>query len=284
MLGFDQERNVVNLGDTAEVFAYLRDRNDNLVPEDDLVSASFVIQKPNAIKVEANGEVTADGTGRVRFDGTDQVGQYYVIATFTNSEGMRFSSRADFEVIDPFNPPLPTPIEYLANSVYDRLRDCFDAEQEGPWLQDVTNAYFNESRMSDFVDAALFDINLQHPPTELQSEEFIIAREDGTIMLTPEYPLLVQGVLLGVIRHLIRSYTEQPLPQGAAIVHEDRRDYATRWGQVYQMEMQTYQRQVALFKRRFLGLGQSKMLIGSKAGRLLPAPMRAWSAGRGYRL
>jgi hypothetical protein len=95
-------------------------------------------------------------------------------------------------------------------------------------------------------------------------------------------PLLVQGVFLAVILHLVTSYVEQPQAVGGQVIYEDRRDYITRWLQIYEVEMQRYMRWIALFKRRFLGLGHSKGLVSNRAGRLLGAPLRSTTIGRGF--
>ena len=115
----------------------------------------------------------------------------------------------------------------------------------------------------------------------LQIDSFVY-EHSGDIYVTSELPLLAQGVFLCVVRHLMRSYVEQPNPVGAQIAWHDRRDYLQRWQSVYTIEDAHYKRTVALFKRRFLGLGHSRVLVSSKAGRLIPAPMRTRNVGRGY--
>jgi hypothetical protein len=78
----------------------------------------------------------------------------------------------------------------------------------------------------------------------------------------------VQATLLAVIRHLMRSYVEQPAPQGANIVYQDRRDYLQRWEEIYKIEEEFFKYVLALWKRQFLHLGTGSLLVHSKAGRL----------------
>jgi hypothetical protein len=80
------------------------------------------------------------------------------------------------------------------------------------------------------------------------------------------------------------AYAEQPLPAGAAsqIGWQDRRDYLTRWMQIYTIEFAMYDRMAKLWKRRYLGLGTTKGIISNKAGRMVMAPMRSRFIGRGY--
>jgi hypothetical protein len=276
-LGFDYDQNVINAGDSAEIYAYLFDERDRLIPQSDLTAVDFTIQAPDGTTVVEPGTVVDDSKGFLRFLDTDQIGEYKVAARFTLASGAIRSSRADFEVIDPFNPPEPDEIDLIGEQVWKRLEDAFDSEEGGPWLQDVTQATFKKQKMVEFVDQGLFDINNQTPPTHEVIGRFVTGG-----VLQPDSPLLVQATLLAVIRHLMRSYTEQPTPTGGQIVYEDRKDYLQRWAQIYQIEEPYYMRMLLLWKRQFLGLGSSRILVGSKAGRLTPAPLRTRNVGRGF--
>lgn len=276
-LGFDSERKVVSSGDSADIYAYLYDDSDAPLTANDIVSVAFTIQAPDGSRETLNGQVQSDGAGFLRYLDTSQIGHYSTQARFTLSEGQIRSTRADFEIIDPFNPPAPSELETLAHYAWTRLEDCFDAEEEGPWLRDVTLNYFSESKVANFTNDAMFDLNERNPETALSLDYFFLNGQP-----TADLPLLSQGVSLQVIRHLMRSYVEQPLPQGASVVYEDRRDYLQRWGTIYQIEKDFYDRELAFFKRRFLGLGKSSLLVDTKAGRLLPAPLRVRTTGRGY--
>lgn len=282
-LGFDRDVDLVNLGDTAEITVEVYTDEDSPFPDTELVGVVFTIQHPDGTKVSGlEGEVMDTGQGYLRYATTTQTGQYLVVATFTTVEGRKKSVRADFEVIDPFNPPAPSPEEVLADAVWMKLRDCFDAEDEGPWLRDMTLNVFNKSKMQEFSREALFDINQQNPPTDFALSTFVHSDGTQTLINESHFYLLVHGTFLAVLRHLIRSYVEQPQPQGAQVVYEDRRDYLQRWQTIYQIELAQYQRELALWKRQFLGLGSTRGLLSTKAGRLIPAPMRTRYIGRGY--
>lgn len=277
-LGYDIEPNIVNAGDTATLRAFLYDKNDTLVPEDDLVGVEFTVQAPDKSRSSVDGLIEGDGLGVARFDATEQVGHYVVVAAFSLMGGETRSSRTDFEVIDPFAEVEVSPSYVVAVTAWKKLEDCFDAEDEGPWLRDMTLNYFNKDKMESFIDEALFDINYVNPPTDKGIGDFVLA--DGTA--TGDLPLLAQGVFMCVLRHIIRSYVEQPNPVGAQIAWHDRRDYLQRWQSVYQIEYVHYDRMLKLWKRQFLGLGKSALLLSSKAGRLMTGAMRTRYAGRGY--
>lgn len=278
-LGFDRNANVVNLTDTAEVYATLFDESDIAITEDNLIEVNFTIQKPDLTTDQSPGEILDTGRGFLRYEDTDLVGDYLAIAQFTLDSGEIRSVRCDFEVIDPFNPPVPTSAMILTEKVWDKIEDCFDSEIGGPWLRDMTMNYFSKDKVINFVDEGLMDINLYHPPTDLSIADFMTQRADGTY---PTLPLAVEATFLAVVRHLMRSYVEQPTPTGAQIVYEDRLQYLQRWGTIYQTEYTLFDHWAKLFKRQFLGLGQTKLLVSSKAGRLTPAPMRTRFVGRGF--
>jgi len=295
-LGYDKQTKIVALGDSARLVARLYDDNDQLYSYEDLGSVTFTIQLPAsrtdddpsdnkknreyispAEKITLDGEILEDGTGVLIYDDTTRLGHHIAVATFKLIDGTTKSTRVDFEVFDPFE-IVDTPIRVVADGVWTKLEDCFDAENEGPWVQDMTMHFFREEKMEKFIADALFDINYQNPPTALAINSFVNA--DNTV--TDNYPLLVQGIFIQVLRHIMRSYVEQPMPTGAQIAFQDRRDYLQRWESMYELEMQQYMRWVALYKRGFLQLGHSKLIVSAKAGRLIPAPMRARSVGRGY--
>jgi hypothetical protein len=281
-LGYDREPKLVNLGDTANLTAVLYDTNtDEPVPVEDLVSVTFTIQAPDKTQSTVTGTIEEDGMGVAYYDDTEELGHYPVVAAFVTLNGTQ-SVRADFETVDPFLELEPSLSWVVANDAWEKFEDCFDGEEEGPWLRDMTLNIFNKKKMENFIDDALMDINLQHPPTSLGIESFVQAGEKEGEFVTTDLPVLTQGLVLQLIRHLMRSYAEQPNPVGAQIAWHDRRDYLQRWKEVYLTEQEQYKRMLALYKRRYLGLGTLKTIVASKAGRLLPAPMRTRNVGRGY--
>lgn len=295
-LGYDREQNVVNLGDTADLYAYIFDREDAPVDAADLLSVEFTIQKPDGTKVVEDGEILADGSGFLLFTGTDQRGGYAIVAKFTFVDGQVRSTRTDIEVLDPFkteyDPAAPDydAVEHyesiISDKVWKKINDLFDSADGGPWMMDMTMNVFSPDRIRDFIPEALFDINIYMPPTEFSLDTF--ARPvpadltSGKLRDNPNLTVIVQGTLLAVVRHLMRSYTEQPTPAGGQVTYEDRRDYLQRWGTIYQIEHEWFQHLVKNWKRQFMGLHESKNLVSSKAGRLLPAPLRTRNIGRGY--
>lgn len=278
-LGYNREYKVVNLGDTAELSATIYDSEDNPYTNEELISVTFVIQAPDGTKSETVGTIEEDGTGVLNFNDTTQIGHYVGMATFLTSAGKK-SAGVDFETIDPFMETEPSISWVVANDAWEKFEDLFDSEEGGPWLRDMTLSVFNKTKMEAFIDDALIVINFQNPETAFTVTEFVA--EGPPVAKTSSLPILTQAVVLQIIRHLMRSYVEQPNVVGAQIAWHERRDYLQRWKEVYAIEQEAYKQMLALWKRQFLGLGQVKSLVSSKAGRLLPAPMRTRNVGRGY--
>lgn len=280
---FGEYRNnlVANLNDTVELRAFLFDQDNIPYQPDQLIAVTFVIQQPDGEQVTEDGTIDEeDGAAVLLWDGAEQLGEHIAVARFELDNGAKKSVRQKFEVVDPFTDAPLSDVDLIAENVWLRLEDCFDSTEGGPWLRDVTLSYFNKAKIPQFINDALMDINMQPPMTSFLLKDFTTVGpggEDDTDM-----PILVQGVLLAVIRHLMRAYTEQPTPAGANIPYEDRKDYLQRWQTIYQIELERYTRWLALWKRQFLGLGKTALLISTKAGRLIPAPMRTRYVGRGY--
>lgn len=278
-LGFDKTPRNVAQGDTVELYTFTYDANDAIIPAADIASVQVTVGKPDGTRVTQPGIINGDGSLFMRWTDTAQEGEYMANIQVTFTSGEVRSQPTIFTVFDPLNPPLPNPADIISEAVWQKLEDCFDSEDGGPWLRDMTLAVFNRDKVAEFINDALFDINNSNPPTAIPMSTFTVQQVDGTY---PDLPLIVSGTLMAVIRQLMRAYAEQPVPQGANVVYEDRTSYQMRWQQFYNLEKEVYERWRAMFKRRYLGLGHSKVLVDTKAGRLLPAPLRSRSIGRGY--
>ena len=199
-------------------------------------------------------------------------------STFTGvSGGVGIAN--DGAVVANYNEPSLT--ELITQAVWLRIEDTFDTTEGGPWLREQTLRHFDENKIAALIPEVLLDINNQMPPTNFTINDF--AQWNVLPGDNPNMPLLVKGTLCATIRHLMRSYVEQPMPQGGQVVWNDRTRYTQAWMAVYQVEYQDYISNVRLWKRTTLNLGQSALSTFSKAGRLFPyGSQRAREAGRGY--
>lgn len=270
----------INKGDTAELKAALR-LNDGVVPADEIAGVEFTVQRPNGtVETPVAGEIEDDGQGYLQYEATSEVGPYLVQAQFTLVNQEVRSVMVNFVVEDPFAPI--TNEQLVAEEVWLRFEDAFDSVEGGPVLRDYTLAHFDQKKIERFIPDALLDINVQMPPSQHSVSTFAQPSSEGKI--NELMPLLSKGVLCKVIQHLIRSYVEQPVPQGAQIAYEDRTRYAQAWQQVYQIEHEDWYTMVRLWKRQELNLGHSALLVSSKAGRLFFSGniLRSRNIGRGF--
>jgi hypothetical protein len=282
------------MGDTAELHPYIYSEDETPVAVSDLSAVNFTVKKPDQTIDTFNGALNPDGSGFLRYTETDQKGLFVWTAQFIFTTGEKRSYRDEFSVYDPMEIPPQSQAHQVAEQVWFRLEDCFDAEEGGPWLRDMTLSYFDPSKIERFIPEGLLEINTYPPITNLDlayfttdipaTDSVLLAVDPNAKQPDPDRIVIVQGTLLAVIKHLMRSYVEQPDVRGANAVYQDRRDYLQRWQSIYQLEYAEWQRMIALWKRQFLNYGRSSLLIGSKAGRLYgpAAGMRLRNTVRGY--
>jgi hypothetical protein len=289
-LGAEHTQTTVNATDTAELTAYVYEKDDTAVELDDLASVTFTVRRPDGTIMTNAGTIQPDGSAFYRFTDTTQTGLHVWTAQFTFTSGEKRTFRDEFWVQDPLEVPPVSQATEIAEQVWMRLEDCFDSEQGGPWLRDMTLAFFEPNKVERFVSEGMMRINSWPPATNLDLSYFTtpVINPDpnlppGTLQADPDRIVIVQATLLSVIRHLMRAYVEQPAPQGANVVWQDRRDYLQRWSTIYELEDAAFKEMVALWKRQFYNFGTGSLLVHTKAGRVYPygGAWRARNAGRG---
>lgn len=292
MIGAENTKPEVSQGDTYEAVAVLYKADGNAADLGDIADVAFQFKRPDGTITAHVGTIQTDGSGFYRFTDTAQVGLYIWTAQFTLTSGEKRTLREEFFVNDPMEIPPIDRKEEVSAEVWMRLEDCFDSELGGPWLRDKTLAYFDPTKVARFIPEGLLMINAWPPATQLDLGYFVtnVPETDPVILATdpaaqqsdPDRILIVQATLIAVIRHLMRSYTEQPNLVGANVAWQDRRDYLQRWGTILQLEEKWFHDYVLLWKRQFYQFGQSALLVHSKAGRLYPPGYRARNSVRGY--
>jgi hypothetical protein len=280
--GFERQKRVFK-NDSAELIAFLVEEDlETPVPLTEISAVNFTIFKPsdpsNTPTINAQpGTITGDGRGEfiVSYITIDEPGEYKGVAQFVLSDGRRKSVPVDFDVVDPFEVTGTGPSDGSIDLAWIKLEDCFDSEIGGPWLRDMTMARFDKSKMKRLIPDVLLEINTYQPQTSYTEATYPYLVDDGLA-------LFAQGLLAGSIRHLMRSYTEQPEFQNSPAGWLSRNHYSQAWKNIYDIENERWIKWLAMSKIRIYNLGSPRLLVGSKAGRLLPAPMRGRSAARGY--
>lgn len=260
-----------------------------MVPYDQLQTVTFYIQRPFDLPGDylggvggLTGELVDDGEGRILVAAAYQSaeGQYHAIAKFVfgpDADPDSWQTRSvpvDYDVVDPFALSGSTPVDPAVDACWDRLADLFDSEDGGPWLRDMTMGRFDKTRIRQFTSDVFFDINGQMPATSYDPATFDYSKWDGQA-------LVAQGLLVHTIRHLMRSYIEQPDMVNSPVGYADRKRYLDAWSALYTIEAQRYDRMLELFKRRLFDQG-TRGLTSNKSGRAMYGPSRSRGIWRPY--
>lgn len=260
--------------------------DQTLVPASSIASVTFTIVKPTddpstPTIAAAAGTVVSDGVGQylVAPSVNDTAGHYRGVATFTYTDGpltgLVKSIPVDYDIADPFVRTGASPADDAVDQCWMKIDDCFDSEFGGPWLRDMTMNVFDKSKIRGLIPEVLLAINQQMPYTEYTEGSYPYTLHDGNA-------LMAQGLLVATIRHLMRSYTEQPDVTSSPVAFMDRKKYQQVWKAQYDVELVEYTKWLKQWKLRTYDLSSSALLLGSKAGRMLPAPLRSRNVGRGF--
>lgn len=197
---------------------------------------------------------------------TTQVGEYTAIASFSESNSGHTRSVLDFfNVIDPTSVS-STEEEKTIDLAWVMFSNLFDSELGGPWLRDASKINFDKAKMGELIELALYAVN-QLQPTNTYSVT--------TFPYTTARPLLAKALEIETIKHLMRSYVEQPITTSSgSITYFERRDYLDRWNTILQIELAQYKQWLAMFKRAQYAFGTGKLLIDTKTRGFNTAAMR----------
>jgi hypothetical protein len=268
-----------------EAFIYAKD-DETLIPQSDISQVEFTVlaptDDPDFPSVDAEpGDVTEDGKGEFAVPAAvnSAAGHYLAKAVFTYTEDghtVVSSVPIDYDVIDIFERNIvPTAADNSVDAAWQRFEDLFDSEIGGPWLRDQTLARFDKDKIRIFLSDTMFDINAYPPQTAYSAEDFPYDMNDGGALVT-------QGLVVHTIRHLMRSYAEQPDVINSAAGFLDRKRYMEAWTSIYQVELERYKMMIDWYKRFEFNKVGSKVLVGQKAGRMIPGSWRTRNVIRGF--
>lgn len=176
---------------------------------------------------------------------------------------------------------LPPTWQGVIESVWVKFADLFDSPYGGPNLQVYFQTHFGRNRLAQLLVTALQRLNTvssPHASHEIGGQSFPFAEWGG---------LLIDALYIETIKHLIRSYTEQPeVILGTTFSRVDRRDYMNRWEQVLAMETPTFESDLKRYRMANLGLGNVSVLVaggayGNYGPSINPGGVGA-AAARGY--
>lgn len=245
-----------------------------------LVTARLIREADNFTVFDRAADHVSTGTYSVTLssDETSTVGPFRVDFLYSiNGTPETYSVYLTVGASDPFYDSLDPGFKSMIESVYIRFADLFDSPAGGPHLQTYFQSHFGRGRMAQLIRIAIGRLNTIAQPRTTYTLE-----GPGAFPFAQWGPLLEQALYVETIKHLIRSYVEQPemlVSQG--ISRADRRDYMQRWQAVLEMETDDLQRALDIFKMQHMGLGRPRVLVaGGIFGQIAATPPTGAWEGR----
>lgn len=148
----------------------------------------------------------------------------------------------------------------VVDDVWILFADLFDSPMGGPNLMTWAQSNFNRGRVAQLMKRALGILNTQAQPYQTYTLDGVGGQ---SFPLDKWGPLLVQATYVEVLKHLQRSYTEQPSLEGGSITRLNRERYWDRWGAILEEERDQLKDQLSIFKMSAMGLGKAPSVLVS---------------------
>lgn len=173
---------------------------------------------------------------------------------------------------------LPEDFHAILDAVWMRFSDLFDSPYGGPHLQVYYQTRFNRGRVAELMGSALRKLNVIAQPHMTYTidgnggKKFPVLKWGG---------VLEQATFIECVKHLIRSYVEQPETPGVNVARLDRRDYMNRWRTILGDEEDDYEDMIDVFKIAHMGLSSPRVMVsGGVYGTFGPTRLSHSAAAR----
>jgi hypothetical protein len=257
-------------------------RTGVLADADSDVQATYAVEGGATVFTRA-AEHSGTGVYSVTLGASDTQTPANYVLTFSYDVG----GVADFSMLGievgpaaPAYDALSPGFKALIEAVWVKFADLYDSPLGGPHLQVYMQSHFGRNRLAQLLRSALGRLNALSQP-------------HYTYGLDREFPfdlwggLLEEALYVEVLKHLVRTYTEQPeVILGTSVSRLDRRDYQQRWMSVLALETEELKEMLDNFRMAHMGLGRVSVLVaggayGNYGPQVLPGGAGA-AAARGY--
>lgn len=165
----------------------------------------------------------------------------------------------------------------VVESAWLRFADLFDSPTGGPHLQVYFQARFDRNRMAQLLRIAVGRLNTVAQP----HSTYTVDDPSNLFPVSTWGALLEHALYVEAIKHLRRSYVEQPLAENINVARQDRRDYLSRWGEILADEEVDLKNELDTFKIANMGLGRPRVLVsGGVFGNFGPTRLPGSAAAR----
>lgn len=213
--------------------------------------------------VVADREATRADVGTYEFTTTsaetDTPGFYRLTWTYSiDGQAQSFVTWIEVGQASPAYDALNDDARAVVDRVWLKFADLFDSPYGGPNLQVYYQTRFGRGRIAQLLQTAIDTLNTISQP----HQAYALDQRNGKPFPYAQWAgLLEQATYIEVVKHLRRSYLEQPDAQGVNLARQDRAIYFNRWGEILAEEISQFERKLSGYKIAAMNLGSPHVIV-----------------------